>query len=220
MCGRFNVTDDPYVQTLMEGLGMPLYPKPRRNIAPGAPGEFVVERDGQRQLVEGIWSLLVKQKPDGSGFRPDPEFKTFNARSDRLTSSPLWRRRYPNKRAIVPASGFHEWVGKQCYQVSQEGQALALGALYEFWDFDSEVVPSFTIITVPPNPRFAHIHDKSLPLMLERRDFDAWLDPDFHQVEAFADLMQSRLRHPLCVTPVASPATLEPVGPVEVIEAD
>jgi putative SOS response-associated peptidase YedK len=220
MCGRYNVLDSIEMRMLMNELRFDEIPEERRNVAPGSVAQFVLERDGQRQLVQGIWSLLIKPKLDGSGFRPDPKFSTLNARSDRLRSSPLWKRRYMQQRAIVPASAFHEWVGKQCYNIAQADQAIALGGLYECWQFGEALVPSFSIITVPPHPRFAHIHAKSLPLMLEPGDFDAWLDPSFTQVDAFNDLMQPRLRHALLATPVDTPKTLHPVGEAETIAAD
>ncbi len=172
-------------------------------------GQFVIESKGTRQLVDGYWSLLIEPRPEGKpGFRPNPKFKTFNARSDRLQESPLWRGRFRNNRAIIPVSGFHEWVGKQCFQIEQPDRALALGGLYDYWQFGDEIVPAFTIITLPPHPKLAHIHDKSIPLMLEPEDYDTWLDPAYTQVDGFWSLMQPVLHHPLRVTPILSPATL------------
>ncbi|MDH0342106.1 SOS response-associated peptidase [Chromobacterium haemolyticum] len=221
MCGRYNVIDDDDISRLMSRLGLEAKPQERRNVAPGAYGQFVVERAGTRQLVDGMWSLLIEPKPDGrEEFRPNPKFSTLNARSDRLKSSPLWRKRYARQRCVVPASAFHEWVGKQCYNVRQAGQALALGGLYETWQYGDVVVPSFTIVTLPPHPRFAHIHHKSLPLMLEPDSFDAWLDPTFTSVEAFDDLLRPVLRHALLARPIDSPKTLSPVGATEEIAAD
>lgn len=220
MCGRYNVSDRPATRQLLADLGVDGRLENRRNIAPGAHGQFVIERDGQRELLDGLWSLLIEPKPDGSGYRPSPKFSTFNARSDRLQGSPLWRGRYAHKRAIVPADGFHEWAGKQPFQVEQEGRAMALGALYEIWEFDGHVVPCFAVITAPPHPRFAHIHAKSLPLMLEPDDYDLWLDPTFSQTDAFQDLLLPRLRHALMATPIASPQTLQPMGASEVIAPD
>lgn len=220
MCGRYNVSDSPLVRALMATLGMAIYPDSRRNIAPGAHGQFVIERGNQRNLIDGYWSLLIEPKPDGSGYRPNPAYSTFNARADALTTKPLWRKRFRSQRAIVPATGFHEWKDGRVFQVEQSGQALALAGLYEFWEIGDEVVPAFSVITLPPHPKFSHIHEKSLPLMLEPGDFDMWLDPNFTQVEAFADLLQPRLRRPLLVTLIDSPKTLLPVGEVELIGAD
>jgi len=220
MCGRYNVSDAPSTLRLMAKLKAPP-PEPRKNVAPGAKGQFVVETlDGERQLLDGYWSLLIEPKPSGLGYRPNPKLHTFNARSDRLTSSPLWRERFRDKRVIIPVDGFHEWRGKQCYQITQPRRALALGGLYDTWIFGDEQVSAFSIITLPPHPKFAHIHDKSLPLMLDPEDFDLWLDPKFSQVDAFHNLLQSFLRHPLNVTPVDSAATLRPIGMTELIPKD
>jgi putative SOS response-associated peptidase YedK len=60
--------------------------------------------------------------------------------------------------------------------VPQASGAVALGGLYEIWRFGDELVPGFSVIRLPPHLKFAHIHAKSLPLMLEPEDFDAWLD--------------------------------------------
>ncbi len=220
MCGRFNVSDTPEMRLLMKSLRVSHLPEPRRNVAPGALGQFVIEQEGERQLLEGYWSLLIEPRPDGKpGYRPNPKFKTFNARSDRIASSPLWRGRIRSKRAVVPVTGYHEWIGKQCYQIQQEGRAIALAGMYDLWQFGDEIVPAFTVITLGAHPRSAQIHDR-LPLMLEPKDFDAWLDPDMTQAEAFQDLMQPVLHHAIRAVPVVSPMTLEPSGPELVIAAD
>lgn len=220
MCGRYNVIDSPEVRDLCDFLGIKLYPKSRLNIAPGAQGQFVMEADGQRQLLTGIWSALIEVKPDGSGYRPNPKFKTFNARYDRLVSSPLWKRLYYSQRAIILATGWHEWVGKQCYQLAPANNAIAFGGLYQLYRFGNDLIPAFAIITLPPHPRVTHIHEKSLPLMLQPEDFDAWLDPDWWQVEAFVPLLVPRLRHDLIATPIDSPKTMLPIRQPECIESD
>lgn len=219
MCGRYNLIDSPGVRALCELLGVALHPQTRLDIRPGSPGDFVLERDGRRELVAGLWSLLIEPKPDGTGFRPHPKFASFNARADRLQSSPLWRRRYTTQRAIVPATGWHEWLGKTCYWLRPE-RAIAFGALYEFWRFGERVVPAYTIITLPPHPKIAPFHDKSLPLMLGPEDFDAWLDPGFRHVDDFADLLAPRLKQDLYITPVASAASLSETGETLCIAAD
>ena len=167
MCGRYNVTDSPEVQALMEQLGLPgVAPRPQHNVPPGGIGEFVIEAEDDRYLLQGIWSLLIEPNPNGYGFRPNPKFHTFNARSDRLTSSPLWKKVYPTKRCIIPVSAFHEWKGKQVYNIHPQNEATALAGLWQSWRFGEEQVNSFTVITLPPHPSFSHIHPKSIPLML------------------------------------------------------
>lgn len=204
----------------MKSLGLDIFPEPRRNVAPGAFGQFVITREHERALVDGIWSLLIEPKPDGSGFRPHPKWKTFNAKSERLNSSPLWKKRFATQRAIVPISGFHEWKDKQCYQISADDQALALGGLYEFWQFGEQLVPSFSVITLPSHPTFSRVHEKSVPLILTQPDFDAWLDPAMTKTDAFQDLLQSRLPVTLNAVPINNPGQLRAVGDAMVLPAD
>lgn len=161
MCGWYNVTDSPEVQTLMRELGLPgMKPSPQLNVRPGGKGEFVIEADGERQLIPGIWSLLIEPRPDGYGFRPNPKFQTFNARSDRLTSSPLWKKAFLSKRCAIPVSAFHEWRGKQVYNIHTVNEGTALAGLWQSWHFVDERMNSFTVITLLPHPRFCHIHPK------------------------------------------------------------
>jgi len=53
-------------------------------------------KDGERQLGEMRWGFKLSDR------------LLFNARSDSVTSSPLWRERL-NRRCIVPAGSFFEW---------------------------------------------------------------------------------------------------------------
>ncbi|WP_228141677.1 SOS response-associated peptidase [Marinobacter sp. X15-166B] len=156
MCGRYNVIDDPKVQDLLTILGIPLRAQTRLNIAPGGSGQIVYQTAQQRTLVDAIWSLLIERKPDNTGYRPSPRYSTFNARAGSLASSPLWKARLHRQRAIIPASGFHEWTGekghKQCYHIRAAKGAIAFAGLYELWDFDGDLVPAYTIITLPPPP--------------------------------------------------------------------
>lgn len=223
MCGAYNIRQSPYMQLLVDRLGVPM-PEERVDRRPGTYGQFVFETEQERRLEDGMWSLLIERKPDGTGYRPSPKYSTFNARSGSLGSSPLWKKRFHSQRAIIPASGFHEWTGekgrKQCYNIHPLDSAIAFAGLYELWDFQGETVPSFTIVTLPPNPRFSHIHPKSIPLMLTLEDFDMWLDPHLTNTDPLQHLLKTQIRQPLAVEPIRTPADLEPVGQGEEIEAD
>jgi len=221
MCGRYNVTDSPEVQGLMGQLGLPgIAPRPQLNVPPGGIGEFVMEAGGDRYLEPGIWSLLIEPRPEGHGYRPNPKFHTFNARSDRLTSSPLWKKVFPSHRCIIPVSAFHEWQGKQVYNIHPQGEATALAGLWQSWHFGEEQVSSFTVITLPAHPRFSHIQPKSIPLMLRPEDFDLWLDPEFYHADAFVHLMKTHIPAPLVCEPVRSTKDLTPVAASEVLSPD
>lgn len=224
MCGRYNVSDSPAVRDLLEKLGVETRVEPRLNVAPGARGQIIFDSGNGRIMEQALWSLLIERRPDGGGYRPSPTYSTFNARAGSLGSSPLWKKRVHSQRAIVPASGFHEWTGpkgqKQCHNIHPEKTAIAFAGLYEYWDFQGEMVPSFTIITLPPHPRFSHIHAKSIPLMLQPEEFDLWLDRGVRQLAPFQHMFKTRISEPLMVEPVRSPERLEVTGEVERIEAD
>jgi putative SOS response-associated peptidase YedK len=81
-------------------------------------------------------------------------------------------------------------------------------------------VNSFTVITLPPHPRFSQSHPKSIPLMLRPEEFDHWLDPDFYQTEAFQPMMRTHISAPLVCEPERSTQPLEPTGEAQVIAAD
>lgn len=219
MCGRYNIIDNPGIRELVRLLGVPL-PEPRRNLAPGAMGQFVMENGSGRHLVEGYWSMLIEPKPAGGGYRPNPRYSTFNARADHLQQSRLWRKPYREQRCIVPMSGFHEWVNRVPYNIQPQTGAIAMAGLWQSHHFGDETVYSFATITLPPHPRFCHIHAKSLPLMLRPEDFDAWLDPDFHQVDAFQQLLRTHIPYSLICQPVNNPTQLQAVGEAELIEPD
>ncbi|MBL3557614.1 MULTISPECIES: SOS response-associated peptidase [Marinobacter] len=221
MCGRYNITDSPEILALMEQLKLPHQrPAPQLDVPPGGTGEFVIESGGDRYLLPGIWSLLIEPRPAVNGYRPNPKFQTFNARSDRLTSSPLWKKAYPSRRCIVPVSAFHEWKGKQVYNIHPENEAAALAGLWQSWTFGDENVNSFTVITLPPHPRFSHIHPKSIPMMLRPCDFDLWLDPEFDKVDAFQTLLKTHIPAPLVCEPIRNPNDLSRAGDVEILHAD
>ena len=56
--------------------------------------------------------------------------------------------------------------------------------------------------------------------MLRPEEFDLWLDPEFHETDAFQGLMRTYISAPLVCEPVRSTKWLEPTGEVEVIPAD
>lgn len=56
--------------------------------------------------------------------------------------------------------------------------------------------------------------------MLRPEDFDMWLDPFLTNTDPFQDLLKSKIRVPLKVTPIGSPAKLDELGVSEHLEAD
>ena len=205
MCGRFNITDHPGVYDLCEALGVPA-PKPNFNIAPGAQADVVIKH-GHNQLVSGYWSMLMEAHPDRPDhLRPNPKYKTFNAQSRRLTSSSLWHDAYQQQRCIVPMSGFYEWKGGQCHYIQPaDGSAFAMAGLYRQQMIQGQVVTSFSVITLPPQPEFCHIHDKSYPFALLPEEYELWLDNSQCQATEFQHWMDGGIRQAISIEAMNSP---------------
>ncbi len=217
MCGRMNITDSPFVRELMKGLGMSTYPRAKNNIAPGSTAGILIESSEGRQLQQAYWSLLIEPKVNKPGYRPNPKWATFNSKSTRLQSSRLWSSAFKSQRAIIPASCFFEWKDKVCHAIAPLDKAIAFAGLYRTWEFAGETIYSFSVITLPGQAAFRHIHQKSYPLMLEEQEYDLWLDPNSKNPTSFQSLLDSGIRQDISVIPVDSPENMEVVGESEII---
>lgn len=209
MCGRMNVTDHPGIQDLLDDLGIEYPISPQLNIAPGSEAEFIINNGGDPDLIKGYWSMLIEPKPsDPARYRPNPKYKTFNAQSRRLYESRLWNQAYTSRRCIIPVSGFHEWKDG-CYNVTAaDGRALVLAGLYQINDFHGVIVPSFSVITLPPQPAFSHIHDKSFPFFLKPEEYESWLNPAVRNTDTFDPAMAEGIRFPIRIARVIGPNDL------------
>jgi putative SOS response-associated peptidase YedK len=132
----------------------------------------------------------------------------INARAEGLLDKPAFKRAFERKRCIVPADGFYEWERvdarrKQPWYITRvDGRPMALAGLWDAWRPDKEsdagvgdrdqpaarVIRSCTIITGEPNDAVARLHDR-MPAMLPAEAWDAWLDPDNHDLGALQGLL-------------------------------
>ena len=107
MCGRFsnNAKATQIEKEFKIGKVNPKLFTPRYNIAPTQTIAAVLESDSER-IIEGLrWGLIpswAKDETIGS--------KLINARAETLAEKPSFRDAFKNKRCIIPASGFFEWV--------------------------------------------------------------------------------------------------------------
>ena len=82
MCGRFNITDDPFLQALLTELGISINLPTRINIAPTEYVPVVRQISGHRELVDMRWWLVPAWAKEVSS-----KFSMFNARSETITDS-------------------------------------------------------------------------------------------------------------------------------------
>lgn len=231
MCGRLNVTDDPLVRGLCDMLRINIWAEePIFKRYTGAAQKVSIVRGTEhgRMLTNAIWWLLLE--PTETGFKPS-KYTSFNTRYDKLdVPRSAGYTAYRQSRCIIPARGFGESEFKNkkrihCHDMQPTDSAIAFGGLCREWVHKGtgEQVTSCSVITLPPNPKLAGIHSKSIPLMLPQTKavFDAWLDPQVTDTAQFAPLLQPNLRHTLQVQQIEKPSGYDlPVNAPFVIEKD
>lgn len=101
------------------------------------------ETGGVREVHAVRWGLVPgwwKPGDDPKTGKPKRLPSLHNARADRLTSAPSWRAPFARRRAILPATGYYEWLNaedadgkavKQPYYVHPGEGLLSFAALYE-----------------------------------------------------------------------------------------
>lgn len=132
--------------------------------------------DGARGLVGVRWGLLPNWYPD-PGHQPQP----FNARAETVAKSSLFREAFAARRCIIPAEAFFEWTRtrpKVRYRLAADGSLLAIAGLWDVWrGGDGPPVASAAMVTTAANDLIGAFHDR-MPVLLEPKDYDEWLDPD------------------------------------------
>jgi putative SOS response-associated peptidase YedK len=204
MCGRYTLTNPDPMRLrarfdLLESVAG--HDPPRYNIAPTDPVLAVRRRDdGTRDLGRLRWGLVPGRWAEKKGGRP-----LINARAESLADQPAFRDAFRERRCLIPADGFYEWLvderGKRPVWLSRlDHDLFAFAGLWaELPHRDGDgVLHSCTIVTCPPNDLIRPIHDR-MPVILAPGAEAAWLDPDRTEAElaellvpAPADLLAAR----------------------------
>jgi putative SOS response-associated peptidase YedK len=211
MCGRFTLRT-PQGQ-LVQQFGLAGVPEltPRYNIAPTQDVAAVRASDsGQssrhtpcavadgprkvpatespRELVMLRWGLIPPWADD-----PRIGNRSINARAETADSKPAFREPFRRRRCLIVADGFYEWRAagrvKQPYYIhAADDRPFAFAGLWERWRRDEKVIESCTILTTDANERVAKLHDR-MPVILQPRDYDLWLDPAVQEIQRLKPLL-------------------------------
>jgi putative SOS response-associated peptidase YedK len=199
MCGRYVSVSSPTILAerfhVEEVRLEPEAVTASYNVTPRAEVPVVAASRGVRVLDLVRWGLVPSWAKDLSiGDR------MINARADRLATSNAYKRAFERRRCIVPADGFYEWqavAGQRRKQPwffrRRDGEPIAIAGLWEIWHDpalgeDAPRIRTFTIITTDPNDLMRPIHDR-MPAILPESAWDAWLDPENHDVAALGRLL-------------------------------
>jgi putative SOS response-associated peptidase YedK len=149
----------------------------------------LVDRERQFDLMR--WQLVPATEPAFS-----TKLSTINARSETVFASRLYRDLVIRQRCIIPISGFFEWKrtgqGSQPYKIHLRNEPImSLAGIWEIWRPETpDARLSFSILTTSANEFMRDIHDR-MPVILDRADENAWLDPQNTKQESLQRLLTS-----------------------------
>lgn len=164
---------------------------PHFNIAPSQAVPAVRGTSAERELVFLRWGLLPHWSKNAN-------FTTnlINARGETVAEKPSFRKSFRERRCLVVADGFYEWrtvnKKKQPYFIRfQDDRPFGIAGVWDRWQKgDAEPIESCTLITTEPNDVIKPIHDR-MPVILDPKDFDDWLDPEAREPEFLQELLRS-----------------------------
>ncbi|RPB02415.1 DUF159-domain-containing protein [Choiromyces venosus 120613-1] len=123
--------------------------------------------------------------------------KTINCRSDSLAENkPLWSMKN-NKRCIVVALGFYEWLHKGKDKIPhfvkrKDGEMMLFAGLWDCVRYEGtrESLYTYTIITTEANEQLSFLHER-MPVILESSEVKSWLSP---KTKSWNPTLQSMLK--------------------------
>jgi len=215
MCGRFNLRTS--AKEVSDFFGTPTFPEFESliNIAPTDQALIVTvdalnrnpaETDDAasgRNISWVRWGLVPSWLKELKGWAP-----RINARSETVATNGVFRSAFSSRRCLLPVTGFYEWQEvepkkKQPFHIEPATQPfLALAGIWDHWAVGDQFVFSCSILTCVPNKTMDAVHDR-MPVVLNQKDWDRWLDRDSKNAE-LVDLLVPCPEDWLKVSPIAS----------------
>jgi len=193
MCGRFTLSKSSEAIASAFQLNEIPQLQPQYNIAPTQPVAVILRKpeDSELQFQQLHWGLIPSWAKD-----PSMGARLINARAETITEKPAFRSAFRHRRCLVVADGFYEWQRqerkKQPYYFRlQNSQLFAFAGLWERWQSpDGEEIQSCTILTTEANDLVRNTHDR-MPVILDSKDYDLWLDAAVQNTEPLQQLLRS-----------------------------
>lgn len=179
MCGRFTLAEPGKIEKRFHTSNkLPIF-KPSYNIAPS---NFIptVTRNSPNKIGMMNWGLI---------FSSNLKYGTINLRAESFKEKPFFQRFLIGQRCIIPADSFYEWG-----TVNLEGKDEKYP--FNFFLKDRKLFgfagiynnDTCAIITTLPNEKVKEIHHR-MPVILEEKDEDSWLDPENKDFEKLLSLL-------------------------------
>ena len=208
MCGRYTLATPDLGQLRARfALRESLEVRPRFNVAPGDDVLAVIRRGEDGAEAEGAylrWGLVPFWAADPA----EMAAKTINARAETVAERPAYRDAFQRRRCLIVADGFYEWSGGVPHWITRPGgEPFAFAGLWSSWrpkGASSELEPlrSCAIVTTAAAGPVRALHDR-MPVILDRADEPAWIDPFTPAVELHAILTPCPVAPSLDYRPVS-----------------
>lgn len=192
MCGRFDTSHLTWAQihdallTYSTVATAPQNIEPNDDVRPTnrTPAARI---EGDQWVVEQRrWQFIPsyqggKTLDQATRGRDGKTLSTFNAKTETVATSGMFRHAFANRRCVVPASAWFEWTGEKGAKVKHrfaraDGQPIWFAGIYERADLIEGPVDSFTILTGPGAGWLLDYHTRA-PVILDVDDFARWLGP-------------------------------------------
>jgi putative SOS response-associated peptidase YedK len=193
MCGRFRLSRrKQIIEQHFDSISGEEDWTPRYNVAPTQPIPIIRQhpKEPRREMSLVRWGLIPSWSKDASG-----SALMINARSETAGTKPAFRDALSSRRCLVPADAFYEWERTSkarqpyCFEVN-DGELFAFAGIWERCkDPTGQWFKSCSILTTTPNAVTSAVHDR-MPVILDRADYDLWLDPGMKNVGALAEMLR------------------------------
>ena len=170
MCGHVEIGEQKDIKIIKRDGSA--YTAKSTGVNPGS--MLPVVTDAQPGKVQEFrWGLLT-------GDDDKIHSKNKHARIESLFTVPLWRQEVGRRHCVVRIQAFFEYNKEQniTYKIERrDGQPFYIAGLWDVWlDVKTNVLlPTFVMITLPPNRAMAEIHDR-MPAILERAHIKHWIN--------------------------------------------
>lgn len=183
VCRRFSLTVG--LERLTEDFGIVRVHIPyqrRYNIAPTQEIPVIQQIGEERCLNQQRWGLM-------------PYWGKSSVYTDResIGDKPYLRNMLAKRRCVVPCTGFYFWkeegkTKRAWHAVHPKRPVFAMAGIYDIWlDSEKNEFPMCTVITAAASDGL----DRSIPLMLNGKAVDMWLDRTMTSADALRELLHS-----------------------------
>jgi putative SOS response-associated peptidase YedK len=206
MCGRFTLfhSIQDIAETFHVEVPTSMETTARYNVAP-TQDVVTIMNDEPTHLALLRWGLIpawAKEESIGS--------RMINARAETLAEKPSFKRLLHNKRCLIVADGFYEWMQEPgsklktpMYINLKNNEPFAFAGLWDSWmRSDGEIIRTCTVITTEPNMLVSPIHNR-MPAILSADTRAEWLDPTQHNDQALLRLLTAYPAQQMQARPVS-----------------